>query len=125
RGGRSRNAGIRDIYEEGLQIPPLKLIAAGKPDQNLLDMIGRNVRVPEQTLGDIWAQVAACKMLEERLRPLLRDTDLAALGAEIRRRSEAAMKKSIRAVPDSRYHAQTPHSGFDQRVLTQRNVNPH
>ena len=41
------------------------------------------------TLGDIWAQVAACKMLEERLQPLLRDTDLEALGAEIRRRSES------------------------------------
>ena len=45
-GGRIRNAGIRDIYEEGLQIPQLKLINAGKPDQNLLDMIGQNVRVP-------------------------------------------------------------------------------
>ena len=66
-GGRIRNAGIRDIFEEGLQIPQLKLINAGKPDQNLFDMIGQNVRVPEQTLGDIWAQVAACKMLEERL----------------------------------------------------------
>jgi len=44
-------------------------------------MIGQNVRVPEQTLGDIWAQVAACKMLEERLQPLLRDTDLDALYA--------------------------------------------
>jgi N-methylhydantoinase B len=106
-GGRIRNAGIREIYEEGLQIPPLKLIRAGKPDQSLFDMIAQNVRVPEQTLGDIWAQVAACKMLEERLRPLLRDTDLAALGAEIRRRSEAAMRKSIREVPDGVYRART------------------
>jgi len=116
-GGRIRNAGIRDIYEEGLQIPQLKLINAGKPDQNLLDMIGQNVRVPEQTLGDIWAQVAACKMLEERLRPLLRDTDLNALGTEIRRRSEAAMRKSIRAVPDGVYHAQTRHDGFEEPIL--------
>ena len=116
-GGRIRNAGIRDIFEEGLQIPQLKLINAGKPDQNLLDMIGQNVRVPEQTLGDIWAQVAACKMLEERLQPLLRDIDLNALGIEIRRRSEAAMKKSIRAVPDGVYHAQTQHDGFEEPIL--------
>ena len=116
-GGRIRNAGIRDIFEEGLQIPQLKLINAGKPDQGLLDMIGQNVRVPEQTLGDIWAQVAACKMLEERLQPLLRDTDLDALGTEIRRRSEAAMKKSIRAVPDGVYHAQTQHDGFEEPIL--------
>jgi N-methylhydantoinase B len=116
-GGRIRNAGIRDIFEEGLQIPQLKLINAGKPDQNLFDMIGQNVRVPEQTLGDIWAQVAACKMLEDRLRPLLRDTDLNALGIEIRRRSEAAMRKSIRAVPDGVYHAQTQHDGFEDPIL--------
>ncbi|MEO8441604.1 MAG: hydantoinase B/oxoprolinase family protein [Betaproteobacteria bacterium] len=116
-GGRIRNAGIRDIFEEGLQIPQLKLINAGKPDQNLFDMIGQNVRVPEQTLGDIWAQVAACKMLEERLQPLLRDIDLDALGIEIRRRSEAAMRKSIRAVPDGVYHAQTQHDGFEEPIL--------
>lgn len=116
-GGRIRNAGIREIYEEGLQIPLLKLLSAGKADQNLLDVIGQNVRVPEQTLGDIWAQVAACKMLEERLRPLLRDTDLKALGAEIRRRSEVAMRKAIRAVPDGVYHAQTRHDGFEEPIL--------
>jgi N-methylhydantoinase B len=80
-------------------------------------MIGQNVRVPEQTLGDIWAQVATCKMLEERLRPLLRDTDLKALGAEIRRRSEAAMRKAIRAVPDGVYRAQTRHDGFEEPIL--------
>ncbi len=116
-GGRIRNAGIRDIYEEGLQIPRLKLIEAGKPVQALLDMIGQNVRVPEQTLGDIWAQVAACKMLEERLQPLLNDINLDELGAEIRSRSEAAMRKAIKAVPDGVYHAQTRHDGFEEPIL--------
>jgi N-methylhydantoinase B len=116
-GGRIRNAGIREIYEEGLQIPPLKLMSGGKADQNLLDMIGQNVRVPEQTLGDIWAQVAACKMLEERLRPLLRDTDLKSLGAEIRRRSETAMRRSIREVADGVYRGQTRHDGFEEPIL--------
>ncbi len=116
-GGRIRNAGIRDIYEEGLQIPRLKLVRAGKPDQGLLDMIGQNVRVPEQTLGDIWAQVGACKMLEERLQPLLRDTDLTSLGAEIRDRSEKAMRRAIRRVPDGVYRAQTQHDGFEQPIV--------
>ena len=53
-GGRIRNAGIREIFEEGLQIPRLKLIREGKPEQGVFDLIARNVRVPEQTLGDIW-----------------------------------------------------------------------
>ena len=116
-GGRIRNAGIREIFEEGLQIPRLKLIEGGRPNQALFDMIGRNVRVPEQTLGDLWAQVAACKMLEERLQPLLRETDLGTLGTEIRRRSEAAMRKSIRAVPDGVYRARTRHDGFEEPIL--------
>ena len=121
-GGRIRNAGIRDIYEEGLQIPRMKLISAGKPDQNLLDMIAQNVRVPEQTLGDIWAQVAACKMLEERLKPLLNEIDIESLGAEIRRRSEAAMKKAIRDVPDGVYHGRTQHDGFEEPIIINATV---
>lgn len=116
-GGRLRNAGVREIFEEGLQIPRLKLIDGGKPNQTLLDMIAQNVRVPEMTLGDIWAQVAACKMLEERLQPLLRGTDLAALGDEIRRRSEAAMRKAIRAIPDGEYHSRLEHDGFEEPIV--------
>ncbi len=116
-GGRLRSAGVREIFEEGLQIPRLKLIDGGKTNTTLLDMIAQNVRVPEMTLGDIWAQVAACKMLEERLQPLLRDTDLAALGAEVRRRSEAAMRKAIRAVPDGEYHSRLEHDGFDAPII--------
>jgi N-methylhydantoinase B len=116
-GGRLRNAGVREIFEEGLQIPRLKLIDGGKPNTTLFDMIAQNVRVPEMTLGDIWAQVAACKMLEERLQPLLRDTDLQALGGEIRRRSEAAMRKAIRAVPDGEYHSRLEHDGFEEPIV--------
>ena len=116
-GGRLRNAGVREIYEEGLQIPRLKLIDGGKQNKTLLDMIAQNVRVPEMTLGDIWAQVAACKMLEERLQPLLRSTDLAALGAEIRKRSEAAMRKAIRTVPDGVYHSRLEHDGFEEPIV--------
>jgi N-methylhydantoinase B len=116
-GGRVRNAGIREIFEEGLQIPPLKLIDGGSPNQSLLDMISQNVRVPDQTLGDIWGQVAACKMLEERLQPLLRDASLPELGAEIRRRSESAMRKAIRAVPDGVYHSELDHDGFEEPIV--------
>ena len=116
-GGRLRNAGVRELYEEGLQIPRLKLIDNGVPNKTLLDLIAQNVRVPEMTLGDIWAQVAACKMLEERLQPLLHETDFAALGGEIRRRCETAMRKAIRAVPDGEYHARLEHDGFEEPIV--------
>jgi len=115
-GGRIRNAGNREIFEEGLQIPRLKLMHAGKPDEAVLAMIERNVRVPDQTLGDIFAQVAAGRMLEDRLRPLLDDVDLDALSAEIRRRSEAGMRKAIRAVPDGVYRGYSEHDGFEEPI---------
>ncbi|HTP95490.1 MAG TPA: hydantoinase B/oxoprolinase family protein [Burkholderiales bacterium] len=118
-GGRLRNSGIREIYEEGLQIPPLKLLHAGKPDAALLAMIAQNVRVPEQGLGDIWAQVAACRMLEERLLALLEHADLDAVGAEIRRRSERAMRSAIAALPDGDYVSRVEHDGFEQRIVIQ------
>jgi N-methylhydantoinase B len=116
-GGRLRNAGVREIFEEGLQIPRLKLIDAGQPNHTLLEMIRQNVRVPEMTLGDIWAQVAACKMLEDRLQPLLQEHDLAAIGEEIRSRSEAAMRRALQAVPDGEYRSRLEHDGFEEPIV--------
>lgn len=115
-GGRMRNAGNREIFEEGLQIPIVKLINAGTPDQGLLDMIGRNVRVPDQTLGDIFAQISASKMLEERLATFLRDIDLESLSAEIRSRSESALRRAISAVPDGTYYGESEHDGFEEPI---------
>src|SRR5690606_10572438 len=54
-GGRLRSNSNRDIYEEGLQIPMLKLMSAGEVNETLVSMIRQNIRVPEQGLGDIWA----------------------------------------------------------------------
>ncbi|MBC7779034.1 MAG: hydantoinase B/oxoprolinase family protein [Proteobacteria bacterium] len=116
-GGRLRNSGIREIYEEGLQIPRLKLMHAGRPDPAVVDFISQNIRVPEQGMGDIWAQVTACRMMEERLQPLLAGVKLDDLGAEIRKRSEAAMRKAIRALPDGVYESKVDHDGFEQRIV--------
>lgn len=115
-GGRIRNAGNRDIYEEGLQIPILKFVKRGRPDQSVVDLIGRNVRVPEQTLGDLFAQVSASKMLAERLATLLDEVELEALGREIRSRSEAAIRKAISEVPDGVYRGYAEHDGFDDPI---------
>jgi N-methylhydantoinase B len=116
-GGRLRNSGIREIYEEGLQIPRLKLMHAGRADPAVVAFISQNIRVPEQGMGDIWAQVAACRMLDERLQPLLANLVLDDLGAEIRRRSEAAMRKAIRSLPDGEYTSRVEHDGFEQRIV--------
>lgn len=51
----------REIYQEGLIIPPLKLFSAGEIDQSLMDLILANVRTPQERAGDLWAQIAANK----------------------------------------------------------------
>lgn len=115
-GGRLRSNSNRDIYEEGLQIPMLKLMSAGEVNETLVSMIRQNIRVPEQGLGDIWAQVSACHMMAERLKPLLEAVDLSALGAEVRRRSEEAMRDAIRALPDGTYRSHVQHDGFEEPI---------
>ncbi len=116
-GGRLRSNSNREIYEEGLQIPLLKLINAGKPDETLIEMIRQNIRVPEQGLGDIWAQVSACRMMAERLMPLLETVNLERLGAEVRQRSEQAMREAILRLPDGVYESQVQHDGFETPII--------
>ena len=117
-GGRIWGTGAREIFEEGLQIPPLKLLHGGKPDAAIVKIIEQNVRVPNLTMGDLWGQVAACRMLQERLTTFLDETDvpLALLGQEVRRRSQAAMEAAIRQVPDGRYHETVYQDGFGEPI---------
>lgn len=49
----------REIYQEGLIIPPVKLFRSGELDSGVLDLILANVRTPQERLGDLWAQIAA------------------------------------------------------------------
>jgi N-methylhydantoinase B len=57
----------RELFQEGLIIPPVKLVRAGKTDQAILNLILANVRTPEERLGDLLAQLAANQRGTERL----------------------------------------------------------
>jgi N-methylhydantoinase B/oxoprolinase/acetone carboxylase alpha subunit len=101
-GGYGIGAGARDIHEEGLWIPPLKLYEAGEPNKVLHDIIQRNVRTPEHVFGDLAAQVSSGRSGGERLVALCKRqglTDIETLSDEIIRRSEEATRKAIRALP--------------------------
>lgn len=105
-GGRLRALEARQIFEEGLQIPLMKLIERGKTDQTLVKLIAQNVRVPDQTLGDIWAQAGACELMADRLTRLMDDYDLdtlSELADELFQRTESAMRRAIADVPDGTY----------------------
>ena len=116
-GGKLRSNSSREIYEEGLQIPMMKLLDAGEPNQVLIEMITQNIRVPDQGMGDIWAQVSACKMMSQRLQDLLQVVDLKILGTELRKRSEKAMRDAIKKIPDGIYRSTVQHDGFEEPLI--------
>src|SRR5690606_23089135 len=66
-GGYGIGAGARDVHEEGLWIPPLKLYESGKPNETLHAIIRRNVRTPDAVFGDLSAQVSSGESAAERL----------------------------------------------------------
>ncbi|RDE07702.1 hydantoinase B/oxoprolinase family protein [Pelagibacterium lacus] len=118
-GGRIRSPGIRELYEEGLRIPPLRLMHAGERDQAVFEILEANVRISKQVLGDLFAQLSANKMLEKRLRELLAtvDVDLASFGYEIQSRAEQAMRADIAALPDGVHSYKMEVDGFGDPVV--------
>ena len=120
-GGKIRSPEPREVFEEGLQIPPLKLMRAGEADETLVAILRKNVRTPEQTMGDLWAQVVALDLMEERLHILMEQAeldDLAALAAEIHARCEAAMRSAIAALPDGTYTSELQTDGLMDKSVT-------
>jgi N-methylhydantoinase B len=117
-GGRLRSPGIRELFEEGLRLPPLMLARAGRTDPAVERIIRANVRVPDQVMGDIWAQVSANLMLAERLIDLLDETnvDLNDLGKEMQLRSESAMRSAIAEIPDGEYSHTLTVDGFVEPI---------
>lgn len=118
-GGRGSSVAMRDIFEEGLQIPPMKLLDAGQPNETLLALIAKNVRAPEAVLGDIWAQVASADLIERRLLSLLKEyelADIADLANAIMDRSETAMRGAIAKVAPGVYSAVVRPDGMKQQV---------
>jgi N-methylhydantoinase B len=120
-GGKIRSPEPREVFEEGLQIPPLKLMRAGEVDATLVAILRKNVRTPEQTMGDLWAQVVALDLMEERLHILMEQAgldDLAALATEIHARCEAAMRSAIAALPDGTYSSELQTDGLMDKPVT-------
>jgi len=105
-GGVLWGAGSRDLYEEGLMVPPTKLYDKGEPNQTLFNIIDVNVRASRQTLGDIRAQVAANTQGIKSLKKLMRENnlnDLQDISNKIIDASEDAMRKAIGEAPDGVY----------------------
>jgi 5-oxoprolinase (ATP-hydrolysing)/N-methylhydantoinase A len=116
-GGTRDALSAREIYEEGLQIPPLKLYRGGEPNRDLYRLIERNVRKSEMVLGDLQAQVSANEVGAERLLHFMDEYDLeelSGLAHVIQDRSEAAMREAIQAVPDGVYSGTVDFDGIGE-----------
>src|SRR6516165_3343663 len=99
-----------DIYSEGIQIPIVKYQDRGKVNQDLLDIIRMNVRLPPRAMGDLRAQVTAVKTGERRFLELLdRYGQQAVMNsiAEIMDRAEAAARARTLTIPDGVYEAES------------------
>lgn len=91
-------AGGTEIYQEGLRIPVIRLFRAGALQEDILDLLLLNVRVPMERRGDYFAQVAACRLGERRLVELAETWSPATLQAvfdEVVARTERRMSDAI------------------------------
>lgn len=115
-GGRIRSGDSTEIYEEGLQIPPSKLVKAGTFNEDLVSVIRRNVRVPDMVLGDLRAEMAANDLLGRRLINLMEEQGiyrLEDLAETIQGISEKAVRDAIREIPNGSYGHEIWMDGFD------------
>ena len=99
----------REIYQEGLRIPPVKIMRAGKIVPDVLALLLNNVRTPEEREGDLGAQIAACQTGAQRLREIccrygLSRTQKAA--TNLLDYSEELMRAFLLTIPPGTYAAE-------------------
>jgi N-methylhydantoinase B len=100
------NPRATDSHQEGVRFPPVKLIRAGQMQQDILDILAANSRVPQSNWGDLNGQLNALDLGEKRLIELLDDygdARIAAAFTQLADRAEALMRAEIVALPDGRY----------------------
>jgi N-methylhydantoinase B len=118
-GGRGLAADSREVFEEGLFIPVLKLYDAGAPVEPVFEFLRANVRTPEEVLGDVHSQVVGNQVGGRQLLSFLEEfglADIEALSDVILERTERAMRERIAALPDGDYRYGCEIDGFDAPV---------
>lgn len=95
-----------EIYQEGLRLPPLKLYSKGVPDSSLFRLIEKNVRTPDEVIGDLKSQASACAIGVKGIVKLVSDHGLEnyhALTESLLDYSEELTRAEIRTWPDGTY----------------------
>jgi len=118
-GGRIFSGEAREVYEEGLRIPITKLFIGDEPNHELFKIIRANVRTPNETIGDLYAQTSSNAVGARELLYFMDEFALDSidpLADEIITRSEWAMREAIRKLPNGRYENECWSDGFDEPI---------
>ena len=118
-GGRPMSAEAKDVYEEGLWLPPLKFFQAGKPNEDVFNIIKNNVRNSIEMLGDLYAQVSANEVGARELMKFIKEfslNDLSNISNEIINRSENSIKTALKSWPNGVYFNESTSDGFDNPI---------
>ncbi len=96
----------REVFQEGLIIPPIKLVKRGRIDPEILALILANVRTPDEREGDLTAQIAANRVGEARLLDIVKrygHDRVARYAALTQDYAERILRRTIAAIPDGSY----------------------
>ncbi len=118
-GGAGFGSAAKEVYEEGLRLPILKLYEAGRLNELVLEIVRTNVRVPEQTIGDIMANVACSEVGAREINVFMDEyglDDLGPLSQAIRGQSERQMRAKLAELKDGVYTNRIDVEGFAEPV---------
>ena len=98
-----------EIFQEGIRIPPVRIVRGGKVDREMLDLILLNVRTPAEREGDLESQIGACRVGEQRILQLAEkygDRNLQALVDDLLDYSERLVRAELRRMPAGDFSAE-------------------
>ncbi|HTV05758.1 MAG TPA: hydantoinase B/oxoprolinase family protein [Acidobacteriaceae bacterium] len=98
-----------EIFQEGIRIPPVRIVRGGKIDREILDLILLNVRTPKEREGDLESQIGACRVGEQRILQLVEKYGISKLQALIEQLldySERLVRAELRRIPAGDFSAE-------------------
>ena len=95
-----------NIYQEGVRIPPIKILEGGRVNRAAMALLMANMRVPEEREGDFNASLGACRVAERRIRRIYERYGIETVHAAVRinlDRTERRLRERIAELPDGDY----------------------
>ena len=98
-----------EVYQEGIRIPPVRIVRGGRIDREMLDLLLANVRTPREREGDLAAQMGACRVGEQRILEMVAkygEAQVDLLEQELLDYSERLVRAELRRMPRGEFTAE-------------------